>query len=84
MIIIELKDPILESIWKTKGEPFTLKRIMEETKMPYTTIVHRILRYESQGVLVDRGTKEEPVGRPLNLYSLVVDKFEEVVGKVVQ
>ena len=84
MIVIELKDPILEFIWNTKGDEFTVKEIMDETKLPYTTIVHRVLKYESQGVLTERGTREEKVGRPMNLWSVVVDKFEEIIGRVVQ
>ena len=84
MIAIELKDPILEFIWNTRGNPFTIKEIIAETKMPYTTIVHRVLKYEDQGVLIDKGTTEEKVGRPMNLWSVVVDKFEEVLGKVIE
>jgi len=84
MIVIELKDPILEYVWHTKGKEFTIKDILTETGMPYTTIVHRILKYENQGVLIDRGRTEEKVGRPMNLWSVVVDKFEEIVGKVIE
>jgi len=84
MIVIELKDPILEFIWNTKGNQFTIKDIITETKQPYTTIVHRVLKYENQGVLIERGRTEEKVGRPMNLWSVVVDKFEEIIGKVIE
>lgn len=86
MIRIELKDPILESIWKfhKKKEAFAAKDIMEITNIPYTTIVHRILKYESQGVLSNAGTTEETVGRPMNLWVVIPDKFEDVVGKVIE
>jgi len=84
MIVIELKDPILEYIWNTKGQTFTIKDIMAVTKMPYTTIVHRVIRYEDQKVLIDRGRTEETIGRPMNLWSVVTDKFEEIIGKVIE
>jgi len=85
MITIELNDPILEYLWKTQQDnaDFTAKDVMEATEMPYTTVVHRILRYESQGVLINRGTREEAVGRPKNLWYVIADKFEEVIGKVI-
>jgi len=85
MITIELKDPILEYLWMSHqmGSTFTAQDIMDETGFPYTTVVHRILRYESQGVLVSEGTKDEPVGRPRNQWSVNAEKFQEVVGRVI-
>lgn len=86
MITIELNDPILECIWRAhlNGKDFTAKDIMNATDLPYTTVVHRILRYETQGVLITKGTQEEAVGRPMNLWAVVPEKFEEVVGKVIE
>ena len=85
MIRIELEDPILEYLWNTQinNKDFTAQDVMDTTKMAYTTVVHRLLRYESQGVLINRGTREEAVGRPKNLWCVVADKFEEVIGRVI-
>jgi len=84
MIVIELKDPILEFIWNTKGVTFTVNDVVVHTRLPYTTVVHRVLKYENQGVIIERGRTEETIGRPMNLWSVVIDKFEEVVGKVIE
>jgi len=86
LITIELNDIIIESIWKHRNDVsgFTVKDLIEDTSLPYTTIVHRVLRYESQGVLASVGKREEAVGRPLNLWSVVPAKFEEIIGKVIE
>jgi len=85
MITIELKDPILEFIWSCfqMGGTFTAQDVMNETGLPYTTVVHRILRYESQGILTNEGTKEEAVGRPRNMWGVNGEKFQDIIGRVI-
>lgn len=91
MIIIEKEDPILETIWKFSLalKSFTVDQVVEDSKQPRSTVVHRMLKYQNKGILKDDGTTENKNvagwnAKPKNLYSLNQVEFEKQIGKVVE
>ena len=76
------QDPIIK-LMLTIDRDFSMIDLLEIKGIPKTTIIHRIDKYVEDGVLERVGTIKGKAKKPLILYRVNKEKFEENIGGVV-
>lgn len=82
-ITIEVKDPVIESIWNLgkDGAEFTVEDLKRNCgDIPSSTLYHRLKQYTTQQVVYVSEQKKSK--KSYNKYKLDKEKFEDIIGKV--
>lgn len=86
MHYIELRDPITKAVYKhhQANTTFTTVQIRQESGKGFQTVSHRFDDWLELGIIEKIGIDKSKQARPSHIHRLIIEKFEECIGRVIE